>query len=255
MIVVTGVHRSGTSAVSMTLEALGVDFGPHEAFYGADQWNERGYFERNDVVDLNSRLLTGFPRTQGKATSLLSQIGYLLIASPAGVRRRAQRLAPEIAELAGRLDGIAVKDPRFCLTLDAWEQHVTSSIICLRHPAAVAKSLHRRQRVPLALGYRFWNSHAEPLIDAPPATTLFLDFDALSGEDPASELQRVLTFLNLDVTLDKALTVLGEQYTPGLRHFSEEGTDQLPVKTRRLWAALQQRRDAQSESGGDRQAE
>lgn len=252
MIVVTGVHRSGTSAVSMTLEALGVDFGPHDAFYGADQWNERGYFERNDVVDLNSRLLTGFPRTQGKVTSLLSQLGYLLAASPAGVQRRSRRLAPEIADLAARLDGIAVKDPRFCLTLDAWERYVTSSIICLRHPAAVAKSLHRRQRVPLALGYRFWDRHAEPLIEAPAQTTLFVDFDALSGEDPTTELSRLLDFLALDVTLDKALAVLGEQYTPGLRHFTEEGSDQLPAKTRRLWEALQERRNAQPASGGDR---
>lgn len=74
MIVVTGMHRSGTSLVAMTLEALGVSFGNHEEFYGSDRWNERGYFERRDVIDLNSRLLTGFPRTGSRGRLSLGRL-------------------------------------------------------------------------------------------------------------------------------------------------------------------------------------
>lgn len=244
MIVVTGMHRSGTSAVAMTLEAMGVDFGPHEAFYDADEWNERGYFERKDVVDLNSRILTGFPRTQGRISPLVSQIRYLLVPSAAGVRRRARRLRQETVALAKQLDGIAVKDPRFCLTLDAWADFATAYVVCLRHPAAVARSLHRRQRVPVKLALRFWDRHAEALLAAPAATTLYLDFDALTGEDTPGELGRVLRFLALDVDLDDALEAFGSRFSPELRHFTAESADTLPSRTRDLWAALQERRRA-----------
>lgn len=242
MIVVTGVHRSGTSAVAMTLHALGVDFGDPDAFYSADRWNERGYFERKDVVDLNSRLLTGFARTRDPLSSVLSQVRYLLLPSPRAVERRAHRLVGEIADLAARLDGMAVKDPRFCLTLAAWEGFVTASIVCLRHPAAVAGSLHRRQRVPLPLALRFWNHHAEALLGAPAERTLYLDFDAFSGNDTSEELSRVVRFLDLDVSDEQAVTALREQFSPGLRHFTAHDSDGLPARTRALWEALQERR-------------
>ena len=245
MIVVTGMHRSGTSAVAMTLEALGLDFGEHSAFYGADQWNERGYFERNDVVDLNSRLLTGFPRTQGTVPSLLSQVRYLLLPSPKAVHRRARRLRGEMEALARSLDGMAVKDPRFCLTLGVWRDHVSAAVACLRHPTAVASSLHRRQRVPLAMGLRFWDHHAQALLDAPASTTFFLDFDALSGDDTASELSGLVRFLGLDITTDAAVAAFGEQFAPELRHFTGDPSEGLPQRTRVLWEALQQRRRAQ----------
>ena len=75
MMVVTGMHRSGTSLLAMTINALGQPFGDESAMYGADQWNERGYFEQRAVVDLNSRLITGFGRTDGGWKSLASQVG------------------------------------------------------------------------------------------------------------------------------------------------------------------------------------
>lgn len=240
--VVTGVHRSGTSAVSMTLEALGLDFGDHAAFYGADQWNQRGYFERTDVIDLNSRLLTGFPRTQGRISALLSQMVYLLPPSPRTVHRRACEIGDEIAQLATELDGIAVKDPRFCLTMNAWRPFVASCIVCLRHPSAVAQSLRRRQRIPLPLGFRFWDHHAAALLAAPIDNILYLDFDALGGRSSRPELARLLDFLGLDVELDDALEVFRDRFAPELRHFTTGETGDMPGPTRELWDALQARR-------------
>lgn len=242
MIVLTGMHRSGTSAVAMTLQAFGVDFGPPHSFYGADRWNPRGYLERNDVIDLNSRILTGLPRTHGPLSALLSQVHYLTLPSQRAMERRTHRLSEDIANLGRHLNGLAVKDPRFCLTMPAWNDFITASIVCLRHPLAVSDSLKRRQRIPRPVALRFWNRHAEALLKTPQDTTLFVDFDAISGPAAENELARILTFLSLNVSLSQALSILSDQFSPGLRHFTANSSDDLPNKTRTLWAALQQRR-------------
>lgn len=245
MLVVTGPHRSGTSSVAMIMEHLGIDFGSHEAFYGADEWNERGYFERRDVIDLNSRILTGFPRTQQKSAALLSQVRYLTFPSRDGVRRRSERLSHEVRQLSHALGDMAVKDPRFCLTHPAWEPYIQKMVVCLRHPTSVARSLHRRQRIPLRLGLRFWEYHAEGLVTRSPAQTVYVDFDALSDTHTASsELVRLVAFLNLDLTESQIMDRFRERFEPHLRHFAADHDSDLPDSTRRLWKELQKRRRA-----------
>lgn len=111
MIVVTGMHRSGASSVAMIMKSLAVDFGSQDESYGADRWNERGYFERTDVIDVNSRLVTGFPRTQSRKSGALSQLRYLTLLGAQPIARRARRMRGDVHELAMKLDGLAIKDP------------------------------------------------------------------------------------------------------------------------------------------------
>lgn len=229
----------------MILEALGLDLGDPRAFYGADQWNERGYYEREDVIDINSRILTGFPRTRGAVTSILSQIRYLTMPSQQAIDRRAGRLGDQIAQLAHELRGVAVKDPRFCLTLRAWEPFVSSVVVCLRHPDPVARSLHRRQRIPRKLALRFWDYHAEGLLDLPAEEVLYVDFDALSSREEArEELAAMVSFFSLDVTREGSWRRYEERFEPSLRHFDAASADPLPRRTRELWEELHRRRTA-----------
>ena len=55
-IVVVGMHRSGTSAVSGLLSELGVFMGS-SLFAPQKGVNEKGFFENSLLVDLNDRLL------------------------------------------------------------------------------------------------------------------------------------------------------------------------------------------------------
>ena len=54
-IVVVGMHRSGTSAVSGVLDELGVFMG-RNLFAPQKGVNEKGFFENAKVVDINERL-------------------------------------------------------------------------------------------------------------------------------------------------------------------------------------------------------
>lgn len=242
MLVVTGMHRSGTSAVAMTMASMGVDFGPPAAFYAADEWNPRGYYERRDVIDHNSRLLTGFPRTTGRVAAVASQLAYLAVATPAVARRRAAGMRDELDALAADLDGLAVKDPRFCLTLDAWAPHVERTVVVLRHPSSVVASLHRRQRVPAWLAHRFWDRHAAGLLEMATMPTCWVDFDRLGagGEDRREELARLVAFLGPGIDVAAAQAAFEERFSSRLRHFEPDGAP-LPERTAALWARLRER--------------
>ena len=154
MIVVSGMHRSGTSLVAQVLEANGLDFGPPERLYAADDSNANGYLERLDVVDLNSLVITGFERTTGRRAQVMSQLNYLRMPSAPRIERDLNNQSSDITQLGAELDALAVKDPRFCLTLDGWRTHanVGGLVVALRHPSASVASLRKRNRLPSAIG-------------------------------------------------------------------------------------------------------
>ena len=159
MIIVTGMHRSGTSLAALVLQALGADFGPSERLYDADEWNANGYLERVDAVDLNSRMITGFARTTGRFDAVRSQLSYLRMPDASKVTERAQSLTADRVALGAELAGLFVKDPRFCVTLPHWADTQEGLVVALRHPSASVASLQRRNRLPPTLGHRFWRWH------------------------------------------------------------------------------------------------
>lgn len=187
MIVVSGMHRSGTSLVALVLRELGLDFGPESAMYEADDWNVRGYLERADVVDINSKAITGFDRTTGKVTQVASQASYLVQSirgRPTQSVRRLQPSADRISAIGDELGSMAVKDPRFCLTYGGWA-HLTSTtglVVALRHPTSSVASLERRNRIPAPLGHRFWRWHMNAILPHIDSQTLVLHQESLVGD-------------------------------------------------------------------------
>src|SRR5713226_6216337 len=60
IVIVLGMHRSGTSLCSHVLSALGVDMADAIDIH---QSNEKGHWERREIVDLNDRILEHFNRS------------------------------------------------------------------------------------------------------------------------------------------------------------------------------------------------
>lgn len=236
MILVTGMHRSGTSLVAMTMETLGVSFGDHAAFYAADRWNAKGYFERRDVMDINSRMITGFSRTESSMAALVGQIRYLLEPPIEKVAARGASFAPEMRAIRDEPDVEAMKDPRFCLTWSAWQEYmdIDASVVCIRHPFEVADSLWRRQRIPIRLGIRFWRYHIEALRQRTPDRMLVVDLDSLI-EEPEAELKTLVTGLGVDMDAKEAVRRFQDAYTPGLTRRSSDERPGLDEATQQLW--------------------
>ena len=57
MVVVLGMHRSGTSAVAEAVVRLGVAVGDSLSMDGPSEWNPRGYFEDPELNRINDAVL------------------------------------------------------------------------------------------------------------------------------------------------------------------------------------------------------
>jgi hypothetical protein len=251
MILVTGMHRSGTSLVAMTLESLGVDFGDHGEFYAADQWNASGYYERKDVMDINSRMITGLTRTRSPVAAFFGQIRYLTQPSLDSIDARGRTYRDEISRIGARIGSGAIKDPRLCLTWPSWAESVDigASVVCLRHPYEVADSLRRRQRIPLRVGMSFWAYHIEALRRRTPPGMVVVDLEGLMSE-PSIELGRLIAALDLAVDVEEGLDLFRAKYRPGLT--TTTSPDQRPAlsdEIEDLWAWL---RGLRATTGADR---
>jgi GT2 family glycosyltransferase len=141
-LIVTGMHRSGTSFVASLFEAWNVGMG--DRLLPADRGNPAGYFEDVDFLELNRRILFACTppedghRDWGWTESETFDAGQL----PA--HRDAAAALVAARDRAGRSWGW--KDPRTSMLLDFWDQLLGGDahfLLLYRHPWEVADSMLR----------------------------------------------------------------------------------------------------------------
>jgi len=158
VILVLGMHRSGTSAVTRCLNLLGAEIG-NKLLPPAED-NRSGFWEHADVVSLHEELLIDLGRVWHDARALPE--GWLLSAA-------ARKARGKLAELiANDFDGStlwAVKDPRLCRFVPLWREVLLESgfeaaaLLVVRHPAEVARSLDIREGLRSEMTYLNWLEH------------------------------------------------------------------------------------------------
>lgn len=157
-VVVLTMHRSGSSALSRTLNLLGCDL--PQTLMGGDATNETGHWESTVIRALNDDVLTsGGSEWQDW---LAFNPGWYQTARPAEYLRRAQDV---MAAEYGTTSLLVLKDPRICRVFPFWRSVLDSLNISprvmlpLRHPAEVAASLYRRNGIPDVNGLLLWLRH------------------------------------------------------------------------------------------------
>jgi hypothetical protein len=150
---VVGMHRSGTSAVAAALEALGLDVGDPERLMVADAGNPAGYYEQQEISDLNDEMLSVLGGTWDCPPKLND--GWELEPAMAPYYRRAASV------ISTRLDKKRwlVKDPRITLLLPLWRRAVLdrgAAVLVVRDPMEVAWSLALRNAMPILTGLALW---------------------------------------------------------------------------------------------------
>ncbi len=153
---IIGMHRSGTSAVAGCFSHLGgYDLGKQLIPPSFD--NKKGFFENRLITNLNEALLKAIGRSWDSLMPMPDDwIEYDLIDS--FFQKAISIVNNEFTEDLP----ILIKDPRICLLLPFWLKVVyhfeasAKAIIVIREPISVAKSLNKRNNIPLNIGQLLW---------------------------------------------------------------------------------------------------
>ena len=218
LLLVLGMHRSGTSALAGFLCQQGFQ-APHNPDAG-DANNPTGYWEPRQLRAFHNSLL------QNAQSSWEDPLLPVLPWQP-------QHLEAALADLQQALDAdfsmadpqavALIKDPRQCRLLPLWtalfEQRPfqVAVVLAVRQPEAVSASLVSRDQLPLDRALLLWLSHT---LEAERATRhlprLVLSYEQLL-QDPAAAVQRCQQLAGLPITTPSA-ELLGEWIRPGLNH-------------------------------------
>ncbi len=223
VICVLGMHRSGTSCLTGSLQAAGVSLGKHHTW---NKYNQKGNRENQDIVDFHDQLLHANRGSWNKPPRRLR-------ASPADYERALAIVASFPTELRW-----GFKDPRALLALDIWKQTIPQLqfVGIFRHPLAVAASLNKRSDggMPLPTALTLWYHYNLQLLGEykrAPFPILCFDWEE---EHFHLRLNQLLSELDLPL-----LTVEQRFYAPQLRNFDARETEALPWRVRRLYQKLQ----------------
>jgi len=220
VLVVIGMHRSGTSATTGALQCLGVQLGK-KLYSGHQNINAKGYFEHSDIADTNEEILLRL----GVAWD-----DVLLKEDAWWTREELRPFAAKIRRYIQRdfthSPLWAVKDPRVCRLLPLWlDIFLTEGItpyflFVVRSPDAVYRSLERRDGFSREKSFLLWMLHyMEAERGSRGYKRVFTSFDGFL-ENPIDELLRIERQLGLQFPLavEEATDCLRQFLSKDLRH-------------------------------------
>lgn len=221
VLLVLGMHRSGTSCLAGSLQEAGLFLGdvlttaPH---------NVKGNRENRAIMKFQEDLLRDNGGSWDAPPARLSW----------SAEHRARRDA--IIKSYGEAPLWGFKDPRTLLTIDLWREALPHlrAVGTFRHPMSVARSLMKRDGGELQKWLDLWTLYNERLLRYQSELRFpLLSFD--SGDDTyRAALRRIACALDLRAPDD------AEFFTPNLRHQQHAVSDPLPPQVAELYARLQE---------------
>lgn len=214
IVVVLGMHRSGTSAMARALQALDVDLG-ERLYAGIPNNNEKGFYEDVDVNRLDNELMAAL----GRRWDSLAPIDPpdLERDAVASFRQRAVGLLRD--RVKDRPFGL--KDPRISKLLPFWKSVFSQAglepcyVIAVRNPLGIVHSLKNRDGFDAEKSYHLWLEHILPMLsETAEAKRVVVDFDELLAV-PAAQLKRIADALDLPFL----------EQSPAVREYIEEFLD------------------------------
>lgn len=244
-LLVLGMHRSGTSALTGALNKVGVAVGSDLLLPSLE--NQKGFFESRLVRNQMERLLTS-------AGSFWHDWRPLEIdkCDPTVLTEVRTSLAEFIEKEFADVSLFAIKNPRICRAVPFWISLLSSrqidaiAIIPVRHPAEVVASLVARNDMTADKALMLWMRH---VIDAERTTRnlrrLFITYDQLMT-DWSGVLRRIAAVAGEEWEDQIAAgdRSIGDFLTPELRHHTADeeanAVSSVMPSSADIWSAVQQ---------------
>lgn len=217
LVVVLGMHRSGTSVMTRAMETMGAEFGDNlmPAVVGV---NDKGFFEDLDIYAINVEILA----LAGAEWHSVAPIELDNI--DGGVLQRIRGKAVEV--LTRKCEGrtFALKDPRIARLLPFWKSVFADLaarvvyVVAVRNPKSVSGSLERRDQFPTEKSLLLWLIHTVAALEGTRGLPrAIVDYDRLM-ERAHEELARVSSCLQLPLDT-RRVTEFEDEFLDGrLRH-------------------------------------
>jgi len=211
-VVVLGMHRSGTSCLSGTLNQYGLFFG---SISQENPFNIKGNYENHEVMLLNNELLK---KNNGSWIEPPSSIKW--------TNRQKIKQAYIIEDYIKHGVSFGIKDPRFLLTFSFWENayHNMKYIGIFRHPFDVARSLNFRNNIQIDQGLRLWYLYNSKLIMLVTKKKFPILFFNVTKDEFHNSVEETLNYLNIPYS-----NVVTTFYEEKLIHYKvNNNTDSFP---------------------------
>jgi len=218
IIVILGMHRSGTSAITKGLESLDIDLKESDSWYAKGE-NDKGFWEDPDIVEINEKVLTKLG------------LNWSTLTNPALTYDQLDHLEDELS-LAIQLinkktrnnDLYSFKDPRTSILLPFWKTIFNKMeinpffIVAIRHPRSVSQSLMKRSRFPEIKSSLIWTNYNQHLIThIQNSRHILIDYDTLMKE-PEQQINRLSSFLKIPINKEKMNRYCSVFLDNNLRH-------------------------------------
>ncbi len=152
-VVILGMHRSGTSCLTGSLQQYGLYLGE---VFEQNPFNRKGNRENQSIILLNNALLMA---NGGSWKQPPLKLGWQ---KEHCVER--DKIISSISSKSEKIWGF--KDPRTLLTFPFWRGGLSriKPIGIFRHPLLVAKSLHKRNDISIREGLKLWYEYNTKLL-------------------------------------------------------------------------------------------
>jgi hypothetical protein len=240
-VLVLGMHRSGTSALTRCLNLLGMDLGPH--LLSPEKMNAKGFWEHADAVRINDTLLHAYGTYWHSLDPLPAGWlqGEVAAAAKEKIKALIQRDFTDVP-----LWGL--KDPRMCRLAPLWlevlqdMQIPTVAVFMTRSPLEVAASLERAHGLSSTFGLVSWMQHlAESEVATREITRTMVDYDRLLA-DPLSVLTSIGNTLHISwpLSVEDRGDAIHSFLDSGLRtHRSKVVSEDMPLIIGRMVGACE----------------
>ncbi|MFV0293763.1 MAG: glycosyltransferase [Paracoccus sp. (in: a-proteobacteria)] len=197
ILVILGMHRSGTSFLTHCMEVLGFEL-PYDR-NGPAPDNLKGHFEPLSLVSLNN-------------ATLARHGGFWARVTPTHPHLSVTEMESAIEDSFDDAESIVIKDPRMSLLMQGWRPYLESlgscsALIALRHPGEVASSLAIRDNMGSDLAYLSWITHTLSALDTTQGMSRGLILFPDWTRDISNTLHHMATITDTDIPADAAIEI------------------------------------------------
>ncbi len=196
VIIVLGMHRSGTSVLSRSLNIFGFKHGNKSQEENYD--NPKGFFEDSDIRELNDKIL--------KKLNINWNLFFPTVRHSFSKNDFIEYTEEAVLLLQRKINlnpFFIIKDPRMCRLLFFWKNVFkilkikTFYAFSIRDPINIALSLKKRNNFYPEQAFMLWFEHLLFAVnDTLEEQTVFIEYDKIL-DFPKKEIERIGTILNI----------------------------------------------------------